>query len=160
MYTRVLENSSAGADMNRETDVEMNNTGAAKMANNSGSADGTAPTPVELQGYEAVDSVMRGILRIPKDTHSILDHFSLKLFNPHQPLTLSNDQLTLNFCFCFIFLCVCLCADESMSKLKNKKTANNASACVIGMNSTKKRPDELVLDIDCRKTAKDDDTIR
>jgi hypothetical protein len=47
--------------MNRETDVEMNNTGAAKMANNSGNADGTAPTPVELQGYDAVDSVMRGI---------------------------------------------------------------------------------------------------
>jgi hypothetical protein len=53
--------SSAAADMNRETDVEMNNTGAAKVANNSGNADGTAPTPVELQGYDAVDSVMRGI---------------------------------------------------------------------------------------------------
>lgn len=53
--------SPAAADMNRETDVEMNNTGAAKMANNSGNADGTAPTPVELQSYDAVDSVMRGI---------------------------------------------------------------------------------------------------
>ncbi|XP_046657917.1 sodium channel protein para-like isoform X5 [Daphnia pulicaria] len=92
--------------MNRETDVEMNNTGAAKMANNSGNADGTAPTPVELQGYDAVDSVMR---------------------------------------------------DESMSKLKNKKGANNTSA--VCPNSTKKRPDELVLDIDCRKNPKDDDTI-
>ena len=40
--------------------------------------------------------------------------------------------------------------------MKNKKTANNA----VGANSTKKRPDELVLDIDCRKKVKDDDTIR
>ena len=62
--------------MNRETDVEMNNTGAAKVANNSGNADGTAPTPVELQGYDAVDSVMRGIPH-SKDTIaqiSKLDH--------------------------------------------------------------------------------------
>ena len=68
--------SSAAADMNRETDVEMNNTGAAKVANNSGNADGTAPTPVELQGYDAVDSVMRGIPH-SKDTIaqiSKLDH--------------------------------------------------------------------------------------
>jgi hypothetical protein len=45
-----------------------------------------------------------------------------------------------------------------MSKLKNKKGANNTSA--VCPNSTKKRPDELVLDIDCRKNPKDDDTIR
>ena len=47
-----------------------------------------------------------------------------------------------------------------MSKLKNKKGANNTCAVVTGVNSTKKRLDELVLDIDCRKNPKDDDTIR
>lgn len=52
-----------------------------------------------------------------------------------------------------------------MSKLKNKKAANNASAIAQsvagGVNSNRnKRPDELVLDIDCRKKPKDDDTIR
>ncbi|EFX81393.1 hypothetical protein DAPPUDRAFT_50150 [Daphnia pulex] len=53
--------------------------------------------------------------------------------------------------------CLFLICDESMSKLKNKKGANNTSA--VCPNSTKKRPDELVLDIDCRKNPKDDDTI-
>ena len=47
-----------------------------------------------------------------------------------------------------------------MTKLKNKKVANNTSPVVAGVNSNKKRPDELVLDIDCRKNGKDDDTIR
>lgn len=46
-----------------------------------------------------------------------------------------------------------------MNKLKNKKTANSSTA--VACNSGKKRPDELVLDIDCRKKQpKDDDTIR
>lgn len=120
---------------NRETDVEMNNTGTAKVANNSGSNDGAAPTPVELQGYDASDGVMRGINRL------------------HSSFIFQDNYLDLLDLIPLIF------TDESMSKLKNKKTANNASTTVPA-NSTKKRPDELVLDMDCRKKAKDDDTIR
>ena len=62
---------------NRETDVEMNNTGAAKVvANNSGSNDGAAQTAVELQCYDAVDSVVRGIWWTTKlQRHRFLSQF-------------------------------------------------------------------------------------
>lgn len=160
--------SPAAADMNRETDVEMNNTGAAKMANNSGNADGTAPTPVELQSYDAVDSVMRGIPHSKPTQFAHISSSSFLItslltppppsypsFTPINPLF--GRPIQLELFHLFHVSCYHL-ADESMSKLKNKKGANNTSA--VCPNSTKKRPDELVLDIDCRKNPKDDDTIR